>query len=76
MVLGHTEATNEPFHAFHTDSTTPSPPSIFDSMPPSKRTILRLYLRGQKDSDQERAQELCRDYALDYQRARQEANKG
>lgn len=45
-------------------------PDIFDTVPPAKRTILRLYLRSNKESDQERAQELCAEYGIDYNEAR------
>jgi hypothetical protein len=33
-------------------------------------TILRLYLRSNKESDQERAQELCAEYGIDYEATR------
>lgn len=34
--------------------------------------ILRAYLRGNKDSDQERARELCEQYGIDYDQARKQ----
>lgn len=38
-------------------------------IPQDKRTILQCYLRGNKESDQERARQLCEEYGLDYERA-------
>ena len=55
------------FQEFHDSNGTLS---IWDCVPPSKQTILRLYLRSSKDSDQERAQELCEEFGIDYAEAR------
>lgn len=43
---------------------------IFAPIPAGHRVTLRLYLRSNKESDQERAQELCADYGIDYDKAR------
>lgn len=40
------------------------------SVPPGQRTVVRGYLRGNKESDQIRARELCEGYGLDYDEAR------
>ncbi len=50
-----------------------APDSEFDFVPRDKQTILRLYLRSGKDSDQERAKELCELYDVDYNKIRQES---
>jgi hypothetical protein len=46
------------------------PDDVFFPVPPARRTNLRLYLRGNKESDQDRARELCEEYGVDYERAR------
>lgn len=45
------------------------------NVPPSQRTILRLHLRSNKESDHERARELCEQYGLDYEQAKAKANE-
>lgn len=40
------------------------------NVPADKLTVFRLYLRSNKDSDQERARELCVEYGIDYEAAR------
>jgi hypothetical protein len=50
--------------------TTVTEDDIFFPVPTSRRTTLRLYLRSNKDTDQERAKELCTEYGIDYERAR------
>ena len=65
------------FHEFHDSHSFTNPElSIWDCVPPSKQTVLRLYLRSTKDKDQERAQELCEEYGIDYQEARKLAQDG
>jgi hypothetical protein len=49
----------------------PAEDPLFSGIPRSKRTILRLYLRGNQESDQERARELCDTYGIDYTAARE-----
>jgi hypothetical protein len=44
-------------------------------VPPAKRTLLRLFLRGNKESDQDEARQLCERYGIDYEQARKEANQ-
>jgi hypothetical protein len=46
-----------------------APASELDFVPAGKRTILTLYLRSNKDSDQDRARELCGTYDIDYETA-------
>jgi hypothetical protein len=58
-------------HEIHADS------QIVDfwaSVPEGKQTVLRLFLRGHKQSDQERARELCEEYGIDYEEAKHHAN--
>jgi hypothetical protein len=43
---------------------------VFASVPPSRRTVVRLYLRSNMDTDQLRARELCEEYGIDYETAR------
>lgn len=44
--------------------------AIWTRVPADQRTILRLYLRENKDSDQERARELCTQYGIAYEAAK------
>lgn len=79
------EQANDNFHDFHADLYRDAQSNIipldiidegiFSKVPPSKRTFLRLYLRGTVDKDQDRARELCKEYGLDYEQARKEANQ-
>ena len=43
---------------------------IFDSVPGTWLTVLRLCLRSNKEVDQDRAQELCKQFSVDYTTAR------
>lgn len=44
------------------------------AVPASRLTIVRLYLRSQKEKDQLRAQDLCEEYGLEYETAKQKAS--
>lgn len=50
--------------------------SIFASVPESDAFHLRMYLRGNKDSDQETARERCEALGIDYDLAYKEVNNG
>ena len=51
---------------------TPRDTSILAQIPESKRFILRMRLRSNNETDQERAKELCAEYGIDYEQARKE----
>lgn len=59
------------FHEFHDSHSFTNPAlSIWDCVPPSKQTVLRLYLRSDLEKNQERGMELCEEYGIDYDEAR------
>ncbi len=49
--------------------------SYWKNIPPGKRTIVHLYLRSDRPADITRAHELCHDYGLNYEDARQVARR-
>jgi hypothetical protein len=61
---------NGQFHEFHGIS---SKDDFWANVPPSRLTFVRLYLRGNKESDQNRARELCEEFGLDYEQAKEHA---
>lgn len=58
------------------DPSDPPIPEVFDGVPLGKQTNLRLYLRSNKESDQERAQEMCERYGVNYDAAYKAVQKG
>jgi hypothetical protein len=50
-------------------------PSVFDPVPPARRTFLRLYLRSNNDVDHDKARELCIEYGINYDAALTEVRK-
>jgi hypothetical protein len=69
QVNGTLEA--DSYHSYQVFST----PDFFDSVPTSRRTIIRLYLRSEQPKDEIRARELCEEYGLDFEEAKQHAKQ-
>lgn len=67
------EASNTPGYNGYTTTAVTS--DIFANMPADKATILRVYLRSNKDSDHDRARELCDQFEISYNDALAEINK-
>jgi AAA domain/RepB DNA-primase from phage plasmid len=70
---------NGQFHEFHgkrEESQSGDEADFWASVPSTRRIVLRLYLRSQQDKDQVRARELCEEYGLDYETAKQKASEG
>lgn len=47
--------------------------SFWSGVPQGRVVFLKLYLRGNKESDQNRARELCEEFGLDYEQAKEHA---
>lgn len=72
---GQSNAPNKPYHTNSEDSEGLSLGGDFwRNVPTNKRTVIRLYLRSQKEDDQARARELCEEYHLDYEEAKRHAH--
>ena len=68
---------NGQFHEFHGKREESDQVDVTDfwaAVPGTRRTSLRLYLRSQQEKDQARARELCEQYGLDYEIAKQKAS--
>lgn len=52
------------------DAPAPTETDFWSPVPPQRLTFLRLYLRSNKETDQQRANDLCEEYGLDYEAAR------
>jgi DNA invertase Pin-like site-specific DNA recombinase len=62
------EASQTKTNGLHNTATVPD--DLFSRIPPGQGVVLRLYLRSQKATDQERARELCLEHGLDYEAVR------
>jgi len=74
-VRSDTDASNRPEDANSVHSVRdPQGDTFWEDVPADRRTIVRLYLRSNKEADQVRAHELCDEYGLDYDQARAKAS--
>lgn len=73
METEHQEASNTPGYNGYTATAVST--GVFENVPPEKLAILRIYLRSNKESDQERARELCNTYNTNYTLALEEVQK-
>jgi len=71
--LAHHEASNEVgLQRLQQKQVTSPDHPIWSKVPEGALTTLRLYLRSNRESDQERARELCAEYGIDYDQARKQ----
>ena len=61
-------------HSDHSDRDS-EPSDFWRAVPPSRRTVLRLYLRSAQEKDAARAAELCEEFGLDLDEARRRARE-